>query len=193
MPVEDRQKWDTIHGDRGFSPSSPSSLILANEDFLPREGKALDVAGGTGRHALWLAERGMQVALADISPIALKIAEDEARRRKLLLLSTLCIDLELDPFPRGPFNAILCVHYLHRPLFADFASTLSKEGVLLFVQPTRSNLERHSRPSERYLLEDGELEALARDQGLEILHHEEGWLAEGRHEAVLVARRGPGR
>ncbi len=188
MPAEDRQKWDAIHGDRGFSPSSPSSLIVAREDFLPREGRALDVAGGTGRHALWLAERGMQVTLADISPVALKIAENEARRRKLLL-STLCMDLELDSFPRGPFEAILCFHYLHRPLFADFANALSKEGVLLFVQPTRSNLERHSRPSERYLLEDGELETMARGQGLEILHHEEDWLAEGRHEAVLVARR----
>jgi hypothetical protein len=40
------------------------------------------------------------------------------------------------------------------------------------------------------VLEDGELPSLVR--GLEIVRLEEGWLAEGRHEARVVARRPAG-
>jgi hypothetical protein len=52
--------------------------------------------------------------------------------------------------------------------------------------PTRSNLERHTRPDPRHLLEDGELPGLV--PGLEIVRYEEGWTEQGRHEARLVAR-----
>ncbi len=58
---------------------------------------------------------------------------------------------------------------------------------LVFVQPTKSNLQRHERPSARFLLEDGEVPRLV--QGLEILSYEEGWLEEDRHEARIVARK----
>jgi hypothetical protein len=53
--------------------------------------------------------------------------------------------------------------------------------VLVFVQPTRR------RPGPRFLLEEGELVRLA--GGLDVVQYREGWLEEGRHEALLVARR----
>ncbi len=188
MPPEDRLKWDRIHRERGFSPSAPSSLIVGCEAFLPRRGVALDVAAGSGRHALWLAERGLRVTLSDVSPVGLELAAAEANRRGLEI-DTLEIDLEAEPLPAGPWDVILCFHFLHRPLFAEFARSLSGDGVVVVVHPTRSNLLRHARPGERHLLEDGEMEPLARKSSLEPLRHEEGWLEEGRHEALLVARR----
>lgn len=57
----------------------------------------------------------------------------------------------------------------------------------MVIHPTRTNLARHEKPPARFLLEDGELPGLI--QGLRIEHYEEGWLSEGRHEAVVVARR----
>ena len=71
----------------------------------------------------------------------------------------------------------------------DFAQHLSSKGVLLFVQPTLRNLERHARPSQRYLLAEGELRELAIASALKILHYAEDWSVEGRHEALLVAER----
>jgi ubiquinone/menaquinone biosynthesis C-methylase UbiE len=44
------------------------------DDLLPRRGRALDVAGGTGRHALWLARRGLDTTLADVPQVALEKA-----------------------------------------------------------------------------------------------------------------------
>ena len=95
--------------------------------------------------------------------------------------------MEHEPFPPGPWDLAVVVHYLHRPLLRALPIVLAPGGTLVVIQPTRTNLQRHAKPSERFLLEDGELPRLVSD--LELLHYEEGWLDEGRHEAVLVARR----
>lgn len=55
------------------------------------------------------------------------------------------------------------------------------------VQPTVRNLERHQRPPRPYLLDEGELPKLLDE--LRIVHYQEGWLTDGRHDAVVVARR----
>ena len=74
------------------------------------------------------------------------------------------------------------------PLLKQMHLRLKPGGRAVVVQPTRSNLERHKRPSEAYLLEDDELPDLL--EGLQILHYQQGWLDEGRHDAVAVAQRG---
>jgi tellurite methyltransferase len=101
-------------------------------------------------------------------------------------LRLLTIDLEADPLPAGPFELIVSIDFLHRPLFVVFPGALAPGGVLVFAQATRTNLTRHPRPSARFLLEDGELRRLVR--GLEVLRYDEGWF-DDRHEARLVARR----
>jgi tellurite methyltransferase len=189
MSAEERLKWDRKHAARGFSPPAPSDLLTAHRSDLPQahaEARAIDIAGGSGRHALWLAEYGFTVTLIDISETALQIARDEAAVRGLDL-STICADLETAPFPTGPWQVILCFHYLHRPLIAEFTTKLAPNGVVVFVQPTVRNLERHSRPSRRFLLDEGELLQLANENGLEPLVYEEVWSAAGRHEALLIA------
>ncbi|MCO6456651.1 MAG: class I SAM-dependent methyltransferase, partial [Pirellulaceae bacterium] len=138
--------------------------------------------------------------LCDISPVALELAERRARAAGLPLRTCEC-DLELacDPtyrqdtagatLPAGPWDLILSVLYLHRPLLPMLVGQLAAGGTLVVIQPTRTNLERRAKPPAEYLLEDGELPRLA--EGLEVLHYEEGWLADGRHDAVLVARKPP--
>jgi tellurite methyltransferase len=70
-----------------------------------------------------------------------------------------------------------------------FSQVLAPGGLLVFAQPTRSNLQRNPHPSARFLLEDGELPQLLR--GLKVISYTEGWTEEGRHEARLVATPGP--
>jgi SAM-dependent methyltransferase len=124
--------------------------------------------------------------VADISPVGLALAERNAELDGLRL-RTLNTDLEQDPFPRGPWDLIVCVRYLWRPLFAVIPDELAPGGVLVVVHPTRSNLFRHERPGLRHLLEDGELPGLV--HGLDVVHYEEGWTEEGQHDARLVAKR----
>jgi SAM-dependent methyltransferase len=154
--------------------------------LLPSHGRALDVAGGAGTNAIWLARLGLDVTLADFSPVALELARHEAARNgvSLRLLET---DLECEPFPAGPWDLILCVRFLWRPHFENFPAVLAPGGLLIVAHPTRSNLLRHDRPGRQYLLDDGELPELVR--GLEVLRYQEGWTSEGYHEAKLIARR----
>jgi len=184
----DRERWNARHAEE--PPPPPSPFLAELDPVLPRRGRALDVAGGSGRHALWLARRGLEVTLADVSDVALARAADDARREGLKI-TTLQVDLEAAPLPPGPWDVILCTYFLHRPLFAAFAAALAPAGLLVAAHATRSNLSRHGRPGPDHVLEDGELPALVR--GLEIVRYDEGWLESGRHEARIVARRPAGR
>jgi tellurite methyltransferase len=185
MSEEDRQKWNARYREQaGARP--PSRFLLSLGDRLPSAGRALDVAGGPGHEALWLARRGLDVTLVDISDVALERAASAAREEGVTL-RVQRVDLEAEPLPSGPFALVLCLNYLWRPLFAVLPQVLAPGGMFVFAQPTRSNLERNPHPSARFLLEDGELPRLL--QGLEVVSYTEGWTDEGRHEARLVATR----
>ena len=186
MSEHDREKWNAKY-EAGFPmPREPAAVLVKLEPWLPRRGRALDVAGGAGRHGIWLAQRGLDVTIADISAPGLARAREDAAAAGVRI-TTLETDLELDPFPAGPWDLIVSVCFLERSLYAAYPAALAPGGLLIVVQPTKRNLERHDKPPADFLLEEGELRRLA--SGLEVLHYEEGWLADGRHDAVLVARR----
>jgi tellurite methyltransferase len=182
---DDRERWNARHAEAA-QPPPPSPFLVGLDALLPRAGRALDVAGGPGRHALWLARRGLAVTLADVSDVALAQAAAAAAREGLAV-ETVRADLEAGPLPPGPFDVVVCTYFLHRPLFAAFPAALAPGGLLVFAHATRRNLERHPRPGPAHLLEDGELPGLVR--GLELVRYEEGWLEAGRHEARVVARK----
>src|SRR6266446_2883665 len=81
MSSEDRSEDQRTHWDIKYEKGLPSLtepdpfFISAYERFvtpsLPKPGVALDLAGGLGRHALWLASRGWQVTVADLSDVAI--------------------------------------------------------------------------------------------------------------------------
>ena len=189
MSDAERAKWNARYAE-GAAPRDPSTLVVELDALLPTRGRALDVAGGAGRHAVWLARRGLDVTLADIAQAGLDLARSAASAAGVSI-ETRAIDFESDPFPEGPWDVILSFHYLWRPIFEIAPRVLAPGGAFVIVHPTRSNLERHPKPGPAFLLEDGEIAALARDlehaRGLTIARCEEGWLAEGRHEARLVA------
>ena len=184
MSEDDRRRWNSRYREQGGT-REPSAFLRSLEDRLPRTGRVLDVAGGTGQDALWLARRGLDVTLLDISEVALEKAAESARAAGVPL-RTLRLDVETEPLPPGPFELVLCLNFLWRPLFAALPQVLAPGGLLVFAQPTRSNLQRHAHPSARFLLEEGELPGLL--QGLELVSLSEGWTEEGRHEARVVAR-----
>jgi len=189
MSELDREKWDSKYRNADPYGTEPSRLLVDQQHWLPTTGRALDLAGGSGRHALWLAHRGLDVTLTDISSQGLQIARQRAEVSGLQI-KCVEIDLEENRFPTGPWDVVVSCLYLHRPLFPSIRDQLATGGVLVVIQPTRKNLERHARPPERFLLGENELRRLA--DGLKILHYEESWSVEGRHDAVVVARRESG-
>jgi 2-polyprenyl-3-methyl-5-hydroxy-6-metoxy-1,4-benzoquinol methylase len=72
MAIDEKTSWNKRYSEGSHSSLEPDPLLLrAYEEFLPSHaaGTALDVAGGVGRHALWLAERGWKVKLLDVSEV----------------------------------------------------------------------------------------------------------------------------
>lgn len=155
----DRAKWDTRYAERG-ALDEPSEMLVSLVGELPTSGRALDVAGGAGRNSVWLAGRGLDVTAVDVSAVGLSLARERAAAAGVSV-ATVVADLETDPLPAGPWDLIISFHYLHRPLFDQFPLVLAPGGVLVFVQPTQKNLERHDKPPRRFLLDEGELAGLA--------------------------------
>jgi tellurite methyltransferase len=195
----DRARWNARYAARAADPapaSGPAAFLTERAALLPERGTALDVAGGTGRNALWLGARGLDVTLVDVSDAA--CAEATARAVAAgVSLDIVRADLTEDPVPEGPWDLVLVHHWLDRPTWRALPGHLAPGGVLLVCQPTERNLERHERPGRRWLLDDGEVERLAQELvaaapdgvELEVVEASEGWGTEGRHEARLVLRR----
>jgi SAM-dependent methyltransferase len=124
--------------------------------------------------------------MVDISPVGLEAARGAAAGRGLDV-EVVEANLEKQPIPAGPWELLLCFHYLQRSLFEMFPKILAPAGVLVCELATVINLERNQHPVRRYLLEEGELADLAR--GLNLVSYTEGWTETHQHLARLVARK----
>jgi 2-polyprenyl-3-methyl-5-hydroxy-6-metoxy-1,4-benzoquinol methylase len=182
MSEGDRERWDARYRESSHATGPEPDWLAA---FVPARGRALDVAAGRGRIALWLARRGLRVLAADVSPVGLEQALEAARAARVEL-ETLVIDLERESLPPGPFDVITCFHYLQRDLFPQLVERLAPGGCLCVEVATTGNLERHAHPSRRFLLEPGELPKLCAP--LQLVHSAEGWF-DDRCVARGVGRR----
>jgi len=118
--------WPLLRGMREARQSSGVKPLLHG-------GMALDLACGTGRNALYLAERGYQVSAVDWSSVALGILEARAKGQAIPVsfvkeigdrkrsarpgIDLLQADLEKLALPTNCFRLILCIRYLQRSLF----------------------------------------------------------------------------
>jgi len=182
---DDRARWDRTFREGGHADIGPPDWLAELDAELPRAGRALDVASGAGRLALFWAARGLETHAVDISLEGLRRARDGASRAGLEL-KTHVLDLEWQTLPEGPYAAISCFHYLQRDLFPKLATLLAPGGVLACEIATVRNLERNPKPSRRFLLEPNELLRLCAP--LEIVCYREGWQAD-RCAARVLARR----
>ena len=77
----DAAHWDARYADAARPwPAEPSSTVTAAVSGLV-PGRALDLATGTGRHALWLASSGWQVTAVDFSAVG--VAQGRASSREV--------------------------------------------------------------------------------------------------------------
>jgi SAM-dependent methyltransferase len=188
--VTDRERWNTryakVHKEQTRSGIDAPGALLELAEYLPDGGSVADLAGGLGDAAIWMAERGLDATLVEVSDRACAIGAERAEDRDLPL-KTIVHDLAVDGIPGGPWDALTCFHYLDRALLGSLHDALKPGGVALIGIATITNLERHERPSARFLLERDELPGLL--HGLEIIHHVEDWAPWGYHEARVAARR----
>ena len=80
--MPDQNRWDERYLRGEHTTQEPSPLLIkAIRDIQP--GRALDIACGVGRHALYLAERGWQVTAVDSSRVGIEILRQRARSARI--------------------------------------------------------------------------------------------------------------
>jgi 2-polyprenyl-3-methyl-5-hydroxy-6-metoxy-1,4-benzoquinol methylase len=189
MPDE-RNVWNERYRN-GCPPLAVPNHFLVDaysrfvEPRFPHPGTALDLAGGAGRHAIWLAERGWQVTLMDISSEGLALARKNAGEASARI-EFLQADLRSFQAERE-FDVVLVFYYLERAILAQLERSLRPGGVLLYKTYVRDEASSSSTPrNPAHLLEPGELPRLF--PGLRVLHYRES--RERRAVAELVATKG---
>lgn len=154
---------------------------------------AVDLAGGDGSNAVWLAGQGFDVTLTDVSPVACRRASELAARAGVELRCEV-LDLTAQSLSESRFDVAVCTNYLQRDLWARVVPGLAKEAWLVWIHPTLANLERHERPSRRFLLEADEAATILQslDPAVALVFAEETWWgdepSEARHLARVVAK-----
>ena len=158
------------------------------EDSARDHRRALDLACGCGRDAVWLAMRGYEVDAIDILPDALKRAQDLARRCGVQV-RTLLQDLERRPLlGRSCYDLVTVFRFLHRDLFPSIRDAVAPGGYVVYETFHERNRQTGKRPlSPEHLLRTGEL-AEAFD-GFELLIVRDAVDRGGRYFSCLLARR----
>jgi len=106
-------------------------------------GRALDLAGGEGRNAIWLAEQGWEAELVEFSSVALEKAAAIAHARDVELILTLA-DVTAEPALEPAALVLVC--YLQLPTaplaraLGHAASLVAPGGTLLVIAHERDNL-----------------------------------------------------
>lgn len=181
--------WDERYR-TGEGNDAPAPVVIrAVEHLAP--GRALDLACGTGRHALFLAERGWHVTAVDASSAAIEKLLEKSRERRLEMDARVA-NLETREFEIEPagFDLICDCCYLQRDLFGAIRAGLRPGGVAIAIIHMVDESPEVKPMNPAFLLRAGELREFF--TGWEILHDFEGTPGGARDRravAEIVARR----
>ena len=172
----ERDSWNRRYREGSHGSLKPDPLLVRAfgeyfEPHFPRGGNALDVAGGSGRHAIWLAERGWHVTLVDISDVGVERARKNAAHLGDKVEFQVA-DLKNFKAGRRRYDVIVVFYYLERKLFPQLAKALRPGGRLIYKTYTREQRKFKGGPSHPlHLLKENEL--LKAFSDLHLLHYSE--------------------
>jgi SAM-dependent methyltransferase len=182
--------WDTRYRQGQYVIDPPHPLITHFGATLT-PGRALDLACGTGRHAIWLAEHGWSVTAVDSSREAIEILQRRAVE-KTAVVSVLVADLERHDFviERDSYDLIVVCNYLQRDLFPSIREGTRAGGLVIAVIAMVDDDPDIKPMNPSFLLNPGDLRG--EFERWELMHDFEGKpLTDQRRRAVaeVVARR----
>ncbi len=198
MTANEQQSWNQRYLAGEFGYREPDAFVTEGhknylQPLLPAGSAGIDLAGGAGHHAVWLAQQGWRMVLADWSEAALAIAREKAAAlpadNTLETVQGAALDV-LTRFQEQErrFGFVLVSFFLDRAVLPLLPRVLAPGGLLLYRTYTVDN-ERLGNPrgprNPEYLLRSQELLEVYRD--MKILHYNETVANKG--VAELIAQR----
>jgi len=189
LPNSIKTFWNQKYAQSEFRSAllPETALVGAKEELLARHGRALDIACGEGRNAVFLGKLGFQVEGVDISFVGLQKAKKLAAL-KGIRLDLWVADLTAYPLPTNRYDLVLNLNFLLRQLIKPIDQALKRGGLLIFQTHTQEDYkftrDRNAHPE--YYLASQELLSFFPDY--RIWYSYEGPLG-NRQVATLIAEK----
>jgi len=170
-------RWDQKYRS-GYGAGGAVEPLLAGAVANLRPGRALDLACGLGRNALYLAERGWHVTALDYSIVAIETLRNSS-------IDARVVDLEDPAFqlPDSQYDLILDILYLRRSLFPQIRTALKPGGIFVAMIALFDN---DAPMNADYLCAPDELRMVFADW---TIHHYREGKNHRRNVAEIVAER----
>ncbi len=135
------KNWEEKYQQHGAVQTRPMQIVQEAVAVLRKrkDKKILDLACGTGRHTLFLAEKGFHVTGTDISETALRIVRKEMKKRRIKNIRVCIGDMHKIPFKKESFDAVVCTRAIYhgkrkqiQKAIAEIHRVLRPKGLFLF-------------------------------------------------------------
>ncbi|MDY6775545.1 MAG: class I SAM-dependent methyltransferase [Halobacteria archaeon] len=198
--TDEHERWEAKHSSDEFElPENPVPELERLVDEFP-DGRALDVATGTGRNAVFLAEEGYEVDALDISETALSEARETAKERGVDdAVNWILADVDSFDVPCDCYDVVVVSFFDGLGLIPDLKESLRDCGVVVYEHHLRSADEVDYGPSDdRHRLRSNDLLRAFLDMTVLVyreetrVEHDDGEERRGA-VATVVARKSSGR
>lgn len=143
--MDERHRWESryLQAREPFYGREPSRFLQRALPLLPPGGECLDLGGGEGRNAVFLAARGFVVTLADVAVAGLARAAAESRRAAVGL-RLVAADLRQSPLlaAEARWDLLLLVNYHDRAAVAAAHHALRPGGAVVVEGFAKEQLGR---------------------------------------------------
>lgn len=161
--TDDRERWNEKYRTGSAVPAEADPLLEEMAAELT-PGYALDLAGGGGRNAIWLAQRGWRVVLTDLADEAIAMAAArsaeagaELETRCESVQETMAWATRQRDAEGVRFDLILVFRFLVREIFEELPGLLKPGGLLLYKSFTLEKPRFANGDARAYALRPGEL------------------------------------
>lgn len=169
MSFDDKKKWDEKYNQKPqLLKPRPHSIKLEKMLDRIKGNKALDVACGSGRNTIFLANKGFLVDAVDIARKPLEIINQQNNPN----IKTILADLDNFNLENNLYDLIVMCNFLDRSLVEKLKASLALNGV--FFIETYMKHPKNEKPDSNpdFLLGKDELKTFF-ISGYEVLDYEE--------------------
>jgi len=187
---DDKSRWNKRYNTGEYLYGKEPLKFLKEKLGILVRGKAMVLAMGEGRNAVFLAGNGFDVDGCDISEKAVEKTRLLARESSVTL-NAFVADLEEYKIPVNAYDLITCFYYTQKSLIPQIKEGLKKGGMVMFetysIDQLKYGKDAPGPKNPAYLLKHNELLDSFRD--FRILFYREGEIAEQKSVVSLIAQK----